>query len=317
MIGGSLDVVGLQHGCQLLHLLARQAVHDAALAGVLLDEADNLLVDILRFLAHFIVEVRTIERTLELYSVHNAQTLLDVRAHLVGGRGRQGYYRRIANLIDRGAYVAVFRTKVVTPLRYTVGLVDGIERNLHATQEFHVLILIERLRSHVEQLRLALLHVVHHLLDGSLVQRGIQIVGHALLLAQAVDHIHLVLHQRNERRDDDGRAFHDERRQLIAQTLAAAGRHQHERVVAGQQITYDGFLIALELVKAEVVLQLGCQVLLLICHRVFRYYGLIDSILSGGEPCLSASERSQASPRKSSSCATASRTSHPSSWLQR
>ena len=39
---------------------------------------------------------------------------------------------------------------------------------------------------------------------------------------------HLVLHQRDQRRDDDARARADQRGDLVADRLAAAGRHQHE-----------------------------------------------------------------------------------------
>jgi len=41
---------------------------------------------------------------------------------------------------------------------------------------------------------------------------------------------HLVLHQRDQWRDDDRRARAQQRRELVAQRLAAAGRHQHQRV---------------------------------------------------------------------------------------
>ena len=43
---------------------------------------------------------------------------------------------------------------------------------------------------------------------------------------------HLVLHQRDQRRDDDAVAVAQQRRNLVAQGLAAAGRHQHQRVAA-------------------------------------------------------------------------------------
>ena len=34
-----------------------------------------------------------------------------------------------------------------------------------------------------------------------------------------------------------------------------------------EQVSYDGFLVALELVKAEVVFQFFCQVKIFRCHR--------------------------------------------------
>ena len=71
MVGGCLDIVGLQYFRQLLHLLARQTVDDAALAGVQLDEADDVLVDIDGLGTYLVIEVGTVERTLELVSVYD------------------------------------------------------------------------------------------------------------------------------------------------------------------------------------------------------------------------------------------------------
>jgi hypothetical protein len=57
---------------------------------------------------------------------------------------------------------------------------------------------------------------------------------------------HLVLHQGDERRDDDGRARPQQGRDLVAQRLAAAGGHQHQRVAAGGDPVDDRRLLAAE-----------------------------------------------------------------------
>ena len=51
------------------------------------------------------------------------------------------------------------------------------------------------------------------------------------------ERVDLVLHQRDQRRDDDAGAGADQCRDLVAQRLAAAGRHQHERVAAGDHVS--------------------------------------------------------------------------------
>ena len=61
MIGRRLYLVSQQHGRKFFHRLARQAVYNAALARMLLDEFDDLPVYIVRFLPYFVVEVRPIE----------------------------------------------------------------------------------------------------------------------------------------------------------------------------------------------------------------------------------------------------------------
>ena len=46
----------------------------------------------------------------------------------------------------------------------------------------------------------------------------------------------LILHQRDQRRDDERDARQLERGQLIAERLARAGRHDRERVDAGEHV---------------------------------------------------------------------------------
>ena len=50
---------------------------------------------------------------------------------------------------------------------------------------------------------------------------------------------HLVAHQRDERRDDDGEARPAQRRQLVAERLAAARGHQGEARAAGGHVRHD------------------------------------------------------------------------------
>ena len=65
------------------------------------------------------------------------------------------------------------------------------------------------------------------------VEGGVQECGAHAQLAQRVD---LVLHQRDQRRDDDADAIAQQRRNLVAQRLAAAGGHQHQRVAAAHHV---------------------------------------------------------------------------------
>ena len=70
--------------------------------------------------------------------------------------------------------------------------------------------------------------------------------------AQQVD---LVLHQGDQRGDHDGRPLHHQSRQLITQRLAASGGHQDKGVTPSNQVSDDLFLIRLEGVVAEELLQ--------------------------------------------------------------
>ena len=80
-------------------------------------------------------------------------------------------------------------------------------------------------------------------------------MGDAQLGAEVADHVDLVLHQGDEGRYDDGRAFRHQRGQLVAQRLAATRGHQYESVVAAKDAFDDFFLVPLELVETENILQ--------------------------------------------------------------
>ena len=207
MIGSGLDVVGLQNLCQLLHLLTRQTVDDTALAGMLLDELDDVLINILRLRTYLVIQVRTVERTLELLGIHDTQILLDIRTDLIRCRRRQGNDGCLTDFIDDRTDATILRTEVMTPLRDTMGLVNGVERDLRLLQEFHILVLGQRLGSHIEQLGLTIQDIGLHLIDSRLVQRRVQVMGRTFVTHRA-DDIHLILHQGYQRRDDNSRTVH-------------------------------------------------------------------------------------------------------------
>ena len=78
---------------------------------------------------------------------------------------------------------------------------------------------------------------------------------HTFLFRVVAHRIHLVLHQRDQRTNHDRHSVHQQRRQLVAQALSSSRRHQHKRVISGHHIAYDGFLMTLERVEPEIVLQ--------------------------------------------------------------
>ncbi len=79
-------------------------------------------------------------------------------------------------------------------------------------------------------------------------QFGVQRGGGDAQLAHGGD---LVVHQGNQRRDDDGGAGPTKSGNLITNAFAAAGRHQHQRVAAGDNVADDGFLGTAKAGEAE------------------------------------------------------------------
>ena len=127
VVGRGLDIIGAEVGSQFLHFLSGEAVYDAALSGILLDETNDLLVDLVGLWPHLIIQVGPVERTVELFCIDNAKAFLDIGAHLVGGGGGKRDDRSIADFLDGGPDVPVFGSEVMSPFRDTVRLVDSIE----------------------------------------------------------------------------------------------------------------------------------------------------------------------------------------------
>ena len=231
-------------------------------------ELYDLAVGILiaHLLPDLIVKVRAVERAFKLLGVGHSEVGLDVYPHLVGSGGREGYHRDVPHvarhgyLLQRGLDVAVLGTEVVSPLRNAVSLVHGYERDLERLEERQVVLLVERLRSHIEQLRLAALDVALHAVYRRAVERGVEVMGHRVVLAVAIDDIHLVLHQGYKGRHHDSGAFHKQRRQLVAEALASSCGHEHKGVVTLQEVGDDGFLVALEGIEAKIFLQRFCKI---------------------------------------------------------
>ena len=74
---------------------------------------------------------------------------------------------------------------------------------------------------------------------------------------------HLVAHQRDQRRHDDGEPVVYQRRKLVAERLAAAGRHHRQHVAAGEDGGDDVGLAGPELREAEgraKALLRGCEI---------------------------------------------------------
>ena len=75
--------------------------------------------------------------------------------------------------------------------------------------------------------------------------------------AAGLQGIDLILHQGDERRDDQGQSVEEEGRQLVAEALAAAGGEDRQGRAPGEQGVDDPLLPGTKGGKAEVLLQAG------------------------------------------------------------
>ena len=82
---------------------------------MLLDIFYYVAIDVVGFMAYFVIQVRTVERRFERRCLLDAKVLHDVILNLHGSSGCEGNDRSRTYLVDDWTYVTVFGTEVVTP----------------------------------------------------------------------------------------------------------------------------------------------------------------------------------------------------------
>ena len=212
-----------------LGLVAAAAIHDPGLPFVAVQECRQLLRLALLCLRRD-VQVGAVEAGGEHLRLFHAQRVQDVEAGARVGRCGERDARHAGKALSDPGEAAVFRAELVPPGRNAMRLVDGEEGDALPGQAVERARHRKPLRRHVQQVEPARIEF-----DGDRPRRirldfGVQRPGRDAELPQRRD---LVVHQRDERRHDDGRAGPAQCRHLVAQALAAPGRHQHQRVAPG------------------------------------------------------------------------------------
>ena len=178
------------------------------------------------------LQVRAIEachkRTLAL----DAEAGADILDHGRRGRGGEGQDPLDAQIARSFGQLQVVRPKVVAPLGDAVGFIDGEERDLRSFELREEPLVVEPLGGHVQQLEKTRAEPFGDLACFRKGKRGVQ---PGRLDAPAAQKVDLVLHQRDERRDDQGDTLQRQGGKLVAERLAAAGREDGQRRLPGQQ----------------------------------------------------------------------------------
>ena len=173
-------------------------------------------------------------------------------------RGGHAQHRRPVELVERAPDEEVVGPEVVPPHRDAVHLVDHHEPHADRPERPDERLLPQALGRGVEKARVAggnrrearrRLFGVERRVDER--RRGADLRG------QLVD---LVLHQRDQRREDERRGRPQHRGELVRQRLAGAGRHDRERVDALERGTDDRLLSGPEAVEAEELPERGAEI---------------------------------------------------------
>ena len=252
MIGFCLYAMLLQSLCHHLRILAREAVDDACLVWATGDEMVNefQLLLLRAFLAHGKTEVRTVETAHEGLAVQ-MQLVDDVLSGNLIGCSRERHHRHAIEFLVQESELGILRTEIVAPLTDTVGFIYGEERNLDVAEQIRYLA-EEFFGRDIEQFQFARFAS----------SADDEIIGYIVAAVESfgrnairLEGFHLVVHQTDEWRNDHCCSLHRQRRNLIAQTLSSARRHQYQTVVTLHHFPDDGFLVGSEGIVSEVRFQ--------------------------------------------------------------
>ena len=182
--------------------------------------------------------------------VGNAELGEDVGAGAAVGGGGQREARNVAEAVEQRPQQAIVGAEIVAPFADAMGLVDREQGDLGFLEQLRKALAAGAFGGDVEQVELA---VAERVADGARVfadagQRG----GANPERGRRAD---LVVHQRDQRRNDDPGTVTGERGQLVGQRLARAGRHHRERVIPRHRPRDDLFLDPAEGGKAETVVK--------------------------------------------------------------
>ncbi len=195
-----------------------------------------VLLDFVRHARHLVAQVGPVDARRDHARLAKRKMFLYVAHHF--GRGRRGEreHGRRAERFNRVAEREVGGPKVVPPFRDAVSLVYDDEVDQALRERFEKRRIGHALRRREDELAAL---VPDHVEPRALLVRRKRAVQLRCLYARLPELIDLILHQRDERRDDDGRAFQMQGRQLVAERLARARRHHRERVAPFEHGAYD------------------------------------------------------------------------------
>ncbi len=163
----------------------------------------------------------------------------------VGGRG-QREPRHLGEGVEQGQQQPVIGPEVMAPFGDAMRLVDRDQRQRDARDQIAEALARRPLGRDVEQFELAAPQPLDRL--------GAIVVGRGQGRRPQPERLggaDLVVHQRDQRRDDEHRPLERQRRHLVAERLARAGRHHGERALAGHDAVDHVFLDAAKVREAE------------------------------------------------------------------
>jgi hypothetical protein len=236
VVGRGLDAVSTQGSGETLGVFSADAVHDHRFPGMAPNGIQYLLQRVMAG-KHSIHQVRSVERADDDVRPLETELLDDVVAHPRRCGCRISVNARARKVAAQAGELAVLGSEVMAPLAYAVGFIDGKGSHLNPLEKAEERPRQQPFRRHEEQAHLS---AEQGELDGSTLCRRQAAVDGRGRVAAELQRVHLVLHERDQGRDDNVHPAGHHWRHLVAERLASAGR-QHYQGVALLEPRLDRF----------------------------------------------------------------------------
>ena len=236
----------------LLHVLPGGAVDDAALAAMFphrLEQGGTLHLR----LADLEVQILPVKARHLDEGVPELQQALDVLPDPGGGGGGKGpHHGAPGQTVQKGGNVQIGGAEALAPLGDAVGLVHSDQGDVRVLRKGAKALGLQPLRRHIDDLVPSGLGPAQGQLILAVGQGAVEKGGGDAGLHQRC---HLIPHQGHQRGHHQRDPRQQQRRDLIADGLPAAGGHDVQHVPALQQGVHHGLLAGAEGVVAEIGFQ--------------------------------------------------------------
>jgi len=189
------------------------------------------------------------------HRIAQGKVLDDVFANDGGGRCGEGGDRGAAERLDRTSQAEIVRPEIMTPLRQAMRLVDGETGHPLASKEIQKAGGPETLGGDIEQSAVARADHRKRFPPFLLVLEAVKNRDRKPFRLQ---HIDLILHQRDQGRHHDRQALREERGQLVAERLPPSGRQDGQDIPPVHHIPDDLLLRTAKVAETEKTFQLVC-----------------------------------------------------------
>ena len=207
------DAVFQQKFIDGFHFFARRTVHNPGHSAVVLQKLQQRRV-LLGRLCDGVVQILAVKtRDLNVW-ILQLQHRADIFAHM-GSRccGKGANHRPLRKSIQKFWNGQIAGAEILPPLRDAVGFIHGDHGDIHAHCDRDKARREQSLRGHVDDSVFSPRRVAQREVELTLCQRAVQIGGGDAALNQR---LHLILHQGNQRRNDQRHAIHHQCWHLIA-----------------------------------------------------------------------------------------------------